>query len=104
MPYLLFVILFMALPLVLVVVRLRGSLRTRHYAALILVLFLSVYIALWSNFMAARGVQYFDGSRVLGLTVGFLPIEHYLFLVLQVALVGASLYLLWRRIYPGDFE
>src|SRR5689334_5009838 len=99
MPYILFLILFMVVPLVVIMVRFRGRVQTRHYVALVLLLFLSGYIALWSNFMAARGVQYFDGGHILGITPGFVPIEHYLFLVLQVGLVGAFLYLVWRRIY-----
>jgi lycopene cyclase domain-containing protein len=103
-PYILFLILFMVVPLVVIMVRLHGRIHTRHYVALVALLFLSIYIALWSNFTAARGVQYFDGGHILGITAGFLPFEHYLFLVLQVGLVGAFLYLIWRRLYPGDFE
>ena len=95
----------MVLPIAVIFVRLRGRIQARHYILLVVLLVsVSVYSALWSNFVVARGVQYFDGSHVLGMTVGFLPIEHYVFLALQVTLVGVFMYLLWRRIYPGDFE
>jgi lycopene cyclase domain-containing protein len=104
-PYLLFLLLSLGLPLVLIAARLARRMRGRDYTFLaITVLLITPLLVLWASFVTARGVQYFTDGRTLGVGIGYVPLEHLVWLVLQVAVVGSLAYLLWRRLYPGDFE
>lgn len=56
-----------------------------------------VYTTPWDNYLVETGVWGYGPGRVLG-TIGHVPIEEYLFFVLQPLLTGLWLYrLLWRR-------
>ncbi len=97
MSYLLFLILFIVLPLLLLQLKLyrRRSLQPfkNPYTALWLLAFIAfVYTTPWDNYLVYRGVWSYGPDRVL-FTIGFVPLEEYLFFLLQPLLIG-SLFLL----------
>jgi lycopene cyclase domain-containing protein len=67
------------------------------------------YTTPWDNYLVATGVWWYDPSLVSGITLGWVPLEEYLFFVLQTILTG--MWLLWlaprlprrldRRPWPG---
>lgn len=66
-----------------------------HLAAMSLVALL--YTTPWDNYLVWRGVWGYGPDRVLG-TLGYVPVEEYLFFVLQPLLAGLWLY----RLLPAD--
>jgi lycopene cyclase domain-containing protein len=50
-----------------------------------------VYTAPWDNYLVWRGVWGYGAERVVG-TIGYVPVEEYLFFVLQPLLAGLWLY------------
>jgi lycopene cyclase domain-containing protein len=50
-----------------------------------------VYTTPWDNYLVYRGVWSYGADRVIG-TIGYVPIEEYLFFVLQPLLTGAWTY------------
>jgi lycopene cyclase domain-containing protein len=71
-----------------------------------LVLLLHVALAViwttpWDNYLVATGVWYYDPALVTGITIGWVPVEEYLFFVLQTLMTG--LWLLWliRHLRPA---
>jgi lycopene beta-cyclase len=54
----------------------------------------------WDNYLVATGVWYYDPSLVSGITIGYVPIEEYMFFVLQTVLTGLWLLWLGRRVKP----
>jgi hypothetical protein len=103
--YLLVVVLFLAIPLGVVLMRLRRAVQGRHHVMLGVVMALLVpYVALLESFAAARGVIHpAEATNTIAL-LGLLPVEQYVFITLQVLVVGGVVLLLWRRLYPTDFE
>lgn len=61
-----------------------------------------VYTTLWDNYLVYRGVWYYGEDRVLG-TIGYVPIEEYLFFLLQPVFSGLFFYLLLakKRVHPA---
>jgi lycopene cyclase domain-containing protein len=55
------------------------------------------YTTPWDNYLVWKGVWYYGADRVLG-TIGYVPVEEYLFFVLQPLLAGAVLYALLGRL------
>ena len=66
------------------------------------VLIAVVYTTPWDNYLVATGVWFYDPALVLGLTLGWVPLEEYLFFILQPLLLGAWLLWLGRRLPPAD--
>jgi lycopene beta-cyclase len=96
MTYLQFHLVFIVPPLVALatVVRLRPpevSSRVRWALPLLAVLALA-WTTPWDNYLVWRGVWGYGDGRVLG-TIGYVPIEEYLFFVLQPLLTG--LWFVW---------
>lgn len=52
-----------------------------------------IYTTLWDNYLVYRGVWYYGPDRVMG-TIGYVPIEEYLFFLFQPILTGLFFYLL----------
>ena len=63
----------------------------RYLGAIAVIAF--VYTTPWDNYLVWRGVWGYGEERVLG-TIGYVPVEEYLFFVLQPLLTGLWLYLL----------
>ena len=47
-----------------------------------------IYTTPWDNYLVATGVWWYDPTLVTGLTLGWVPIEEYIFFILQTALTG----------------
>ena len=52
-----------------------------------------IYTTPWDNYLVATGVWWYEPSLVTGLTLGWVPIEEYIFFILQTLMTG--LWLLW---------
>ncbi len=105
MSYVLFLIVFVCLPLVGLIHLMRGSLRRVHLLMLVGIATLAVvYSAPWDNYLAATRVRYYNPQLVLNAPVGFAPFEAYAFFAFQSLLTGVFVLWLWRRLYPVDFE
>jgi len=60
------------------------------------------YTTLWDNYLVATRVWWYDPVLVTGITIGYVPIEEYIFFVLQPLLAGLWLGFLLRRIRMPD--
>ncbi|MCE7988918.1 MAG: lycopene cyclase domain-containing protein [Caldilinea sp. CFX5] len=58
-----------------------------------LIIIAVVYTTPWDNYLVATGVWGYDPTLVTGVILGWVPLEEYLFFVLQPVLIG--LWLLW---------
>jgi lycopene cyclase domain-containing protein len=47
-----------------------------------------IYTTPWDNYLVATDVWWYDPKLVAGLTIGWVPIEEYIFFILQTALTG----------------
>ncbi|HEY9847710.1 MAG TPA: lycopene cyclase domain-containing protein, partial [Candidatus Caenarcaniphilales bacterium] len=62
-----------------------------------IVLLALVYTTPWDNYLVWRNVWYYGTDRVVG-TIGYVPVEEYLFFLLQPILTGLWLYWLFARL------
>jgi lycopene cyclase domain-containing protein len=46
------------------------------------------YTTPWDNYLVATKVWWYDPARIFGITIGWVPLEEYLFFILQPILVG----------------
>lgn len=108
MTYFRFLILFLLIPILVlsgVVIRdrRRGTNRREQwpvsYSFLLLVLIALVYTAPWDNYLVATQVWWYDPARVFGITLGWVPLEEYLFFILQPILVGLWMLFLIPRVF-----
>lgn len=63
------------------------------------VLLALLYTSPWDNYLVATRVWWYDPDHVLGITLGYVPLEEYLFFVGQTSLLGLAL-LAAARILP----
>lgn len=86
MTYLWFLIIFQIAPILCLLAAVRRELRPRRGVAVAVLSALALaYTAPWDNFIIMQGVWTYRPARVLGATIGVVPIEEYAFYVLQVA-------------------
>jgi lycopene cyclase domain-containing protein len=74
------------------------------YSFLLLATLATLYTTPWDNYLVATRVWWYDPARVLGITIGWVPVEEYLFFMLQPVLGGLFLLYLFSRklnILPG---
>jgi len=69
----------------------------------LLVIFLHVVIALlyttpWDNYLVATGVWWYDPQLVTGVTLGWVPLEEYVFFIVQPIFTGLWLLFAGRRL------
>jgi lycopene cyclase domain-containing protein len=95
MTYLAFLALFLAPPLTLMAVvtlaamrRGRGPTRLALAALAAHVGLAVIYTTPWDNYLVATRVWWYDPARVIGITLGYVPLEEYLFFVAQSLLAG----------------
>ena len=113
MTYLGFLVIFLGLPL-LALVRLTALDAQRHRAwfsgpagrraAVALLAHVAIAVAYttpWDNYLVATGVWWYDPARVLRVTLGWVPLEEYLFFVMQTVVSGLLLFALARRLPAG---
>ena len=67
----------------------------------LLVVVAVVYTTPWDNYLVATGVWWYDPDKVLGLVIGWVPIEEYTFFVLQPILAGFWLGVVARLVPPS---
>jgi lycopene cyclase domain-containing protein len=89
---------FLVPPIVLLLLLLRRSLRWEHAVALAaLTLIAVVYTTPWDNYLVIRGVWTFDRDKIANWFFWRVPVEEYIFYVLQVLLTGLFTIWLLRR-------
>lgn len=59
-----------------------------------------LYTTPWDNYLVATRVWWYDPALVMGVTIGWVPIEEYTFFAAQTALVGLWVLFLARRLRP----
>jgi lycopene cyclase domain-containing protein len=57
-----------------------------------------IYTTPWDNYLVATHVWYYSPKLVSGIVIGYVPLEEYLFFILETLLAGLWLYLLTNRI------
>lgn len=99
MTYGTFLLLFLIPPILLLAFLVRrrpmpGVSKRRAWTALPLTALIAfVYTTPWDNYLVYRGVWSYGPDRVLGV-IGYVPVEEYLFFLLQPILTGLWLYVL----------
>ncbi|MFW9905042.1 MAG: lycopene cyclase domain-containing protein [Candidatus Thorarchaeota archaeon] len=107
MTYLSFLLLFILVPFIINVV----YLVSRHYSyrttgkptdlvevkiiitvIIIIAIIALIYTTPWDNFLVANNIWHYDANKVLGIIIGYVPIEEYSFFILQTFLVGVFTY------------
>lgn len=98
MTYGWFLIVFLVVPIFLLGWVMRHDL-TRRQAAWIcgLMAVALVYTTPWDNYLVATHVWWYDPQRVLGVRFGWVPLEEYLFFLLQPILISLWVLALNRR-------
>ncbi len=101
MSYAVFLLVFVVPPTLVLALALRrppaGVSRARAWLALPLTMLIAfLYTTPWDNYLVYRGVWTYGPDRVVG-TVGYVPIEEYLFFLLQPLMTGLLLYNLLAR-------
>ena len=103
MSYTHFLILFVGIPLILLAWLLRRRLRRIDLSILVRLATIAVlYTTPWDNYLVATGVWYYDPRLVLNHTIGYVPLEEYVFFILQAFLSGLFGVWLWNRFYQHD--
>lgn len=101
MTYLAFLLIFVALPIVLLVLA-RPQIASRYpgrrpFLYLLAMAAIAVlYTTPWDNYLVKSGVWSYADNAVLG-TIGYVPIEEYVFFMLQPVLTGLVFYLVMLR-------
>ena len=84
-----------------------GSLGRRtpfaFWALLLHVVIAFAYTTPWDNYLVAQEVWGYGAARVLA-TVGYVPVEEYLFFILQTLMTGLFLFFLARHVDGGRLE
>lgn len=95
MTYLAFHLVFIVPPVLALAWVMRGRMHRVHPRAgvyLLAIIFIAlVYTTPWDNYLVWRGIWDYGADRVMG-TIGYVPVEEYLFFVLQPLLAGLWLY------------
>ena len=99
MTYARFLGLFVVVPILVLAVRYRRTYTRREMGALG-ILMLVVYGATipWDNLAVKWGLWHFRPDLIWGITLGYLPLEEYLFFGLQTLLVGLWVFVRLRRV------
>ena len=65
------------------------ALNKRRVAALLMISLVAVlYTTIWDNYLVSNRIWWYDPNLVTGITLGWVPIEEYLFFILETFLVG----------------
>jgi len=97
-----FLLVFLGVPIALFLLLLRGRIAPRVWGTLALTAGAALlYTAPWDNAIILNGVWSFDPAHVLNVVIGVVPLEEYLFYILQVAATGLCTVWLLRRYRPN---
>jgi lycopene beta-cyclase len=101
--YLQFLAVFLAVPIIALLLALRHDLRTVPWLGIAGVCLLAlVYTTPWDNLLILSGVWTYPPARVLNVMFGVAPLEEYSFFVLQTILTSLLALVLWKRLAPAD--
>ncbi len=104
MTYLAFHAVFIIPPIIVLAWWQRGRMAAIHPRAALFLplpsLIALLYTTPWDNYLVWRGVWEYGADRVIG-TIGYVPVEEYLFFVLQPLLAGLWLYTLLPASEPA---
>ncbi len=102
MTYLQFLFVFIVPPIVLLAAkRPWGAAGPRSLRYLLLIAVIAfLYATPWDNYLVWRGVWGYETDRVIG-TIGYVPVEEYVFFILQPLMTGLWLYRLMGRHVPA---
>jgi len=93
-----FLALFLVLPLAVGLVLVWPRMSRIHYVTLAAVSGVAlIYTAPWDNLIVVNGVWSYSRAQILGVVLGHVPLEEYVFYVLQVFLTGICTVWLLRR-------
>ena len=83
-----------------------NSVKTSRYftAIIILTIIALIYTTPWDNFLVANKIWYYDTNKVLGVVIGYVPIEEYTFFVLQTLLVSVFIFTFSRTLYLNSTD
>ena len=99
MTYSLFLLIFLGAPIAVLGLLMRGHIQRRHLVWIGLLMAVAlVYTTPWDNYLVASRVWWYAPELVLGLTIGWVPIEEYTFFLLQPVMVGLWVLLLARYV------
>lgn len=98
MTYALFLLWFLVIPILALAFARRAKLRQGWWwkAVGFTIAAALVYTTPWDNYLVATGVWYYDRARVWGILLGYVPLEEYLFFVLQTVLGALVVHALWK--------
>jgi len=99
MTYLSFLVLFVLIPS-LVLARLARPRRQEWMTIGLLVLVAYLWTTPWDNYLVASGVWSYDPRLVMGITLGWVPLEEYLFFGVMTVLAGAWVVVVTRWLEP----
>ena len=98
MSYGQFLLIFLVVPIVVLGILLRRHLTLGYLRVVgIMALVAFVYATPWDNLIVAQGVWTYDPNRVAGIILGWVPLEEYLFFLLQPVLSGLIVLALLTR-------
>ena len=98
MTYLQFLGIFLAVPIVLLLLMLRRDIPRLPWAAIAGICMIALaYTTPWDNLLILNGVWTYPPARVLNVVLGVVPLEEYCFFVLQTILTSLFALLLWTR-------
>lgn len=98
MSYLAFLLIFLLPPICLLLFALRAHRDRLPWRTLALTAGAALlYTAPWDNAIIRAGVWSYSPSHVIGVRIGEVPLEEYLFYLLQVTLTGLFAWWLLRR-------
>ncbi len=76
----------------------RKSVNWQPYGILLAHIILAIlYTTPWDNYLVAGGVWWYNPDLVTGITIGWVPIEEYLFFLLQTTMTGLWVLAMHRR-------
>jgi lycopene cyclase domain-containing protein len=75
-----------------------------YQAVLLLTVIAVIYTTPWDNYLVATGVWWYDPDLVIGITLGWVPIEEYTFFILQTLLTGLWTVWVLRKFRAAPFR
>jgi len=99
LTYFSFLILFIGIPLIITILfyikryqeaeeKQKILMKRIFIAIIILIIVALIYTTPWDNYLVENNVWYYDPEKVMGILIGFVPIEEYAFFVVQTILIG----------------
>ena len=104
MTYPIFLVIFLLAPIAVLGVRWRRDIQQRWWQHTVIAMTITalIYTTPWDNFLVGTRVWYYDPARVWNVVLGYVPLEEYLFFILQVLLTSLiTLRLIGRTRHHG---